>query len=108
VCGSFVADCGGDVMVYVDRNKMSQVIHNLVSNGLKFTPPGGSVSVTVTVERGEQIAASAGVTGGIGSNSSLSDLARLHTPFVKVAVMDTGPGLTQVHGRQSALGTMLE
>jgi len=41
---------GGDVKAYVDRAKMSQVVYNLVSNGLKFTPSGGRVSVTLTLE----------------------------------------------------------
>lgn len=36
--------------MYVDKFKMDQVIRNLISNALKFTPRGGSVCVTV---RGE-------------------------------------------------------
>ena len=34
--------------MYVDKFKMDQVIRNLISNALKFTPTGGSVSVTVS------------------------------------------------------------
>ena len=34
--------------VYVDKFKMDQVIRNLISNALKFTPKGGSISVTVS------------------------------------------------------------
>lgn len=34
--------------MYVDKFKMDQVIRNLISNALKFTPSGGSVSVTVS------------------------------------------------------------
>ncbi len=33
-----------------DRSKLSQVIYNLTENGLKYTPDGGEVSVTLTVE----------------------------------------------------------
>jgi len=39
-----------DVLVNVDRNKLSQVIHNMVSNAIKFTPSGGQVTVIATME----------------------------------------------------------
>eukprot|EP01042_Synura_sphagnicola_P036901 gene36901-biopygen34592 len=75
---------GGDVKAFVDRAKMSQVIHNLVSNGLKFTPSGGHVSVTVTLE-----------------NESMSPLGYADDPspsnsaWVKISVTDVGVGLSQ-------------
>jgi len=90
VCGSFVADCGGDVMVYVDRNKMSQVIHNLVSNGLKFTPSGGRVTVTVTLENGQRSPRGDATSNAEGSSSPVDPL------LIKIQVTDTGVGLSQV------------
>jgi signal transduction histidine kinase len=33
----------------IDRHKMSQVIRNLVSNAIKFTPPAGNIDVTVSL-----------------------------------------------------------
>eukprot|EP01042_Synura_sphagnicola_P036300 gene36300-biopygen1242 len=84
-----------DVKAYVDRAKMSQVIHNLVSNGLKFTPPGGHVSVTVTLEEEPP--------SPRGNVYTSTPLRAIHesTPgspsapvFVKITVTDTGAGLS--------------
>jgi len=82
---------GRDVMVYVDRHKMSQVIHNLVSNAIKFTPSGGHVTVTATVDTQYpmRVQDSAGVRLDAGAEREMMD-------YVKVTVTDTGAGLTQV------------
>ena len=39
-----------EVMVHADRFRISQVLNNLISNALKFTPQGGRVSVRYFVE----------------------------------------------------------
>jgi two-component system phosphate regulon sensor histidine kinase PhoR len=39
-------------IVEADEQRLSQVFVNLVDNALRFTPPGGSVSVTLDVEDG--------------------------------------------------------
>lgn len=33
--------------VWIDRNKIDSIIHNLVSNALKYTPNGGNITITV-------------------------------------------------------------
>jgi len=38
-----ITDCG----VMCDKNRLNRVLLNLISNSYKFTPPGGSVSVTM-------------------------------------------------------------
>ena len=38
-------------VIYADRHKLAQVIRNLLSNGLKFTPKGGSVTINITLSR---------------------------------------------------------
>ncbi|MGH7552953.1 MAG: GAF domain-containing sensor histidine kinase, partial [Longimicrobiales bacterium] len=52
-------------MVSVDRGRILQVLSNLISNALKFTPRGGQVAVSVSAVDGE----------------------------VQVSVRDTGPGI---------------
>ena len=46
---------GGEVWLSADRGKLSQVLVNLLSNALKFTPEGGSI--TVSLDETEQAAA---------------------------------------------------
>ena len=40
-----------DVILYSDKNKLSQSIYNILTNALKFTPPGGKVKVSYTVTK---------------------------------------------------------
>lgn len=61
-----VASVALGITAWVDRDKITQVLMNLIGNALKFTPPKGRVSVAV--ERN-------------GDN------------WVRVSVSDTGPGI---------------
>lgn len=42
-------------MLYVDKYKIEQVMRNLISNSIKFTPEYGAVSVTMNVEEGNLV-----------------------------------------------------
>lgn len=57
------------VPVWFDAEKLEQVVVNLLSNAYKFTPEGGAIGVTVTVDR------------------------TVHPGHARVAVRDTGAGI---------------
>jgi len=42
-------------MLEADPEKLRSIIDNLVGNAVKFTPPGGSITVTARVEAGEAV-----------------------------------------------------
>jgi len=64
------ADVPKDVpLVSLDRNRILQVLANLLGNALKFTPPGGAVRIEAVTE----------------------------ADAVRVSVSDTGPGIAAEH-----------
>ena len=86
-----------DLEVDADRRALKQIVLNLVSNALKFTPRGGQVTVTADGHDGqfELVVADTGV--GI----SPEDLERLGRPYEQAGGVDqrakgTGLGLSLV------------
>ncbi|MFL5655550.1 MAG: ATP-binding protein [Ktedonobacteraceae bacterium] len=71
--------------IYVDAVRMQQVLRNLISNSLRFTPPGGQVTVTASIRHqvgDDEVAL-----------SSDADEARL----LEIQVSDTGSGIAFEH-----------
>lgn len=68
-------------VVYADEKMVSTVIRNLVSNALKFTEPGGNVTVSAHEESLE-------LPNGSSKEASASK-------FVEVHVTDTGVGISE-------------
>jgi len=100
--------------IFADKRAVKQMLVNLVSNGVKFTPRGGKVTVTATVKDGIILAVS-----DTGTGIAKSDLEKLGKPFEQVegaqtrAKEGTGLGLALVkalagmHGGEMAMQSAL-
>jgi signal transduction histidine kinase/HAMP domain-containing protein len=81
-----------------DHDRLAQVLDNLISNALKFTPPGGRV----TVQLGQDGASARLAVGDTGVGIPAEDLSRLFDRFYRAtnatarAVPGLGLGLTIV------------
>lgn len=89
--------------VTADRDRISQVLHNLIGNALKFTPAGGKVTIETRKEHKTEPVASGWLQVRIqdtGPGISLGDRERIFEKFVQlssphlVGVGGTGLGLT--------------
>jgi len=76
------------VMLPVDRSRIRQMLLNLVTNAIKFTPPGGKVSLGL-VDKGDHAAIIVGDTGvGIPSK----DLPHIFDRFFQVDTVRSRSG----------------
>jgi signal transduction histidine kinase len=97
---------GGIPPVPADRDRMSQVLENLIDNALKFTPAGGSV--TVRVQRHEDGVSCAVADTGVGI--SRDDLPHLFERFWQARRYrrgGAGLGLAIARGVVEAHGSVL-
>lgn len=79
--------------VLADPNRLQQILLNLLTNAVKFTPAGGAIEVTCE-SAGDRIRIRVRDTGiGIASE----DLPRIFAPFVQVGVLPP-PHLPASHG----------
>jgi PAS domain S-box-containing protein len=77
----------------IDASRFKQVLYNYLSNAVKFTPPGGHVSLRVTVEEGARFRLEVEDTG-IGIEPA--EIARLFQEFQQLPnsrTADQGTGL---------------
>jgi cell cycle sensor histidine kinase DivJ len=101
-------------LIFADRRAVKQILVNLLSNGVKYTPPGGEVRVSARGGHGIEI-----TVRDTGTGISKADLERLGKPFEQVenaevrAKEGTGLGLAlvkslaQMHGGEAVLASAL-
>ncbi|MGE5147721.1 MAG: sensor histidine kinase, partial [Candidatus Eiseniibacteriota bacterium] len=67
--------------LYADEHRVKQILLNLLSNGVKFTPPSGTVTVRVRADRMQGFAIEV-IDTGIGI--AAKDIPRAFEPFVQI------------------------
>ena len=85
--------------VEADRDMIYQAVLNLISNAIKYTPEGGKITVSATVDEGRQIAICQVADTGMGI--PVDDLPHIFDKFYRVRANQrmakgTGLGLTLV------------
>lgn len=98
------SECDGGLAVRADGEKLQQILLNLLTNAVKFTPPGGRIGIGCRDE-GETVVIDVSDTGrGIAEDQ----LSRVFEPFVQVDVSFTrtqeGVGLGLAISRDLARG----
>ena len=90
---STLAPLDQSAYVMADRQRLKQVLLNLLTNAVKYTPPDGKVTVSVDLAAGALMRV---VVSDTGAGISADKLARLFTPFDRLGAEQTsveGTGL---------------
>ena len=87
------------IQVFADKDMIYQAVMNLISNAIKYTPPQGSVTVTIDVDQRQKTACVSVADTGVGVPAE--DLPHLFEKFYRVKdhknlAKGTGLGLNLV------------
>jgi signal transduction histidine kinase len=100
-----VGDCDHGLKARADREKVQQIVLNLLSNAAKFTGPGGRVALECAMDSEHQVLVRVSDTGrGIAPDQ----LDRIFQPFVqldaKLTRAESGTGLGLAISKDLARG----
>ena len=85
------------VTVYVDPNRIIQVLINLIINAINYTPHGGSVAVQLSTERDQHGTSAVIRVQDTGIGIPTEKLSKVFEPFFRATegtVRGTGLGLS--------------
>jgi signal transduction histidine kinase len=82
------------VVVLADREKVQQILLNLLTNAIKFTPAGGRITIAAEVDRASNVAHIDVIDTGIGIPTE--KIESVFEPFVQLA--------TRLSTRQDGIG----
>jgi signal transduction histidine kinase len=80
-------------VLQADRDKIALALHNLVGNALKYTPDGGRVLVTASVENGQLQVAVSDTGMGIGAEEREKVFEKFYRSANPLAAKAVGSGL---------------
>jgi signal transduction histidine kinase len=96
-------DVEGVPAVFADRHRVMQVLSNLIGNSLKFTPPGGTISVLAVETAGEVLFTVSDTGPGIPPEN-LQDIFSPYWQAKRTERMGAGLGLPIARGIIEAHG----
>jgi len=77
----------GDTCILADQQRLKQVFINIVSNAIKYNRPGGSITITSTVDTAERMRLRISDTG---PGMTELQLSRMFQPFDRLGAEGTG------------------
>ena len=102
------SECGPEVCVSADRNRMRQVVANLLDNAIKYTPSGGRAEVRAAREGAEAVLTVTDTGAGIPPGELPRIWERLYRGDASRSERGLGLGLSLVRAIVEAHGGRVE
>jgi signal transduction histidine kinase len=102
------SQCAPGVCVSADRNRMRQVVANLLDNAIKYTPPGGRVEVQTALDGAAAVLSVADTGAGIPAGELPRIWERLYRGDASRSERGLGLGLSLVKAIVEAHGGRVE
>ena len=82
-------------MIHGDQTRLMQLFSNILGNAIKFTPDGGTISVSTTLFVADRKSPLPGFEG-----SGILNISRIQQHFIEIVINDTGIGIDKEDQRR--------